>query len=114
MSMLLLLNHPFNVQMSEEALLNYLKRNIFNPVFSFVCVEEQKIVGFALTGRNGSNFYDIATAVLRDYRQKGIATTLMSKTFDKISKEKGQYILECLSINDKALSLYRNAGSKIN
>ena len=74
----------------------------------------KKIVGFALTGRNGSSFYDIATAVLKDYRQKGIATTLMSKAFDKISKEKGQYILECLSINDKALSLYQNAGFKIN
>ena len=107
-------DYPFNVQMSEEALLNYLKRNLFDPDFSFVCVEEQKIVGFALTGRNGSSFYDIATAVLKDYRRKGIATTLMSKTFDKISKEKGQYILECLSINDKALSLYQNAGFKIN
>ena len=74
----------------------------------------KKIVGFSLTGRNGSSFYDIATAVLKDYRQKGIATTLMSKAFDKISKEKGRYILECLSINDKALSLYQNAGSKIN
>ena len=27
-------DYPFNVQMSEEALLNYLKRNIFDPVFS--------------------------------------------------------------------------------
>ena len=35
-------DYPFNVQMSEEALLNYLMRNLFDPVFSFVCVKNQK------------------------------------------------------------------------
>ena len=36
-------DYPFNVQMSEEALLNYLKRNLFDPVFTLSVRKNKKL-----------------------------------------------------------------------
>lgn len=69
---------------SREGIAQYLRRN---PSTSFVAEEEGKIVGVLLAGHDGRRGFIHHTAVLPEYRNRGIARTLAKSALDALEKE---------------------------
>lgn len=69
---------------SREGIDKYLKRN---PTSSFVAEEDGKIVGVILSGHDGRRGYIHHTAVLPNYRSKGIAKKLVDSAMNALDKE---------------------------
>lgn len=69
---------------SREGIAKYLKRN---PTTSFVAEEDGKIVGVIMAGHDGRRGYIHHTAVLPDYRNRGIAKTLVNCAMNALEQE---------------------------
>lgn len=69
---------------SQEGIAKYLRRN---PSTSFVAQEDGKIVGVLLAGHDGRRGFIHHTAVLPEYRNRGIARTLAKSALDALEKE---------------------------
>ena len=69
---------------SREGIAKYLRRN---PSTSFVAQEDGKIVGVLLAGHDGRRGFIHHTAVLPEYRNRGIARTLAESALDALEKE---------------------------
>lgn len=88
-----------------------LARNGFVAKLSVGAFCEGQLVGFIFNGvrdyMNGKLAYDSGTAVLSKFRGQGIASRLLSHTFEVLTKAGiNGYILECIKTNTKALALY--------
>ncbi len=92
-----------------------LKRRGFNSDFSMGYFSEGKLVGFIFNGyreyRGRKTVYDLGTAVLPGYRNKGI-TSKVFKEVQKLLKEKEVevYVLEVIQSNAPAVELYKKNG----
>jgi len=64
-----------------ESVSFYLERN---PGMSFVCYDEEKLVGTILGGHDGRRGYIYHLAVDRNYRGKSIGKTLLNFTLEKL------------------------------
>jgi ribosomal protein S18 acetylase RimI-like enzyme len=64
-----------------ESLKFYLERN---PGMSFVCYEENKLIGTVLGGHDGRRGYIYHLAVNKNYRGKSIGKTLTNLSLEKI------------------------------
>lgn len=69
---------------SKEGVEKYLKRN---PTTSFVAEDNGKIIGVILSGHDGRRGYIHHTAVLPNYRNRGIATRLVENAMNALDKE---------------------------
>lgn len=69
---------------SKEGIDKYLKRN---PTTSFVAEDDGRIIGVILAGHDGRRGFINHTAVLPDYRKRGIAKKLVDNTMDALDKE---------------------------
>ncbi|WBW97306.1 GNAT family N-acetyltransferase [Oceanirhabdus sp. W0125-5] len=69
---------------SKEAIERYLERN---PSSSFVCYEENKLIGTILCGHDGRRGYIHHTCVLPEYRGRNIGKTLVEKALEELKKE---------------------------
>lgn len=79
---------------SKDGIARFLKRN---PTTNFVACDNGKIVGTILSGHDGRRGYIYHTAVLSDYRNRGIARKLVDSAIDALDKE---------SINKAALVVF--------
>lgn len=66
---------------TEQSLKFYLERN---PGISFVCYEDNKIIGAVLGGHDGRRGYIYHLAVDKNYRKKSIGKKLLELTLEKI------------------------------
>ena len=69
---------------SREGIDRYLKRN---PTSCFVAVDSGKIVGSIMSGHDGRRGFIYHTAVLPEYRNRGIARKLVEKAVNALEKE---------------------------
>lgn len=75
-----------DVDDSFEGISRYITRN---PDTSFVAINEEKFVGVILVGHDGRRGFIYHSAVLPEYRKKGIGRMLVNKALDVL---KGQGI----------------------
>lgn len=70
---------------TKDALRFYLDRN---PGMSFICCEDEKLIGTVLGGHDGRRGYIYHLAADKNYRGKSIGKTLINLSLEKI-KEAG-------------------------
>lgn len=103
---------------TESQLLAMFKRRGYTPEVSVCAISDKHIVSMTLNGLgsyNGmSTAYDASTGTVNEYRRKGLAKRLFQVVLP-ILKQKNvqQYILEVLSSNVAAKSLYLGMGFTI-
>jgi ribosomal protein S18 acetylase RimI-like enzyme len=66
---------------SRDSIAYYLNRN---PDLSFVCIDDEKIIGTVLCGHDGRRGYMYHVAVDPEYRGKSIAKKLVNCSLDKL------------------------------
>lgn len=69
---------------SAEGITQYLRRN---PTTSFAAVSEERIIGGILAGHDGRRGFIHHTAVLPEYRNQGIAKSLVEHAMAALEKE---------------------------
>ena len=69
---------------SYDGIGKYLKRN---PDTSFVAIEEGRIIGIILAGHDGRRGYIHHTAVLPEYRRKGIGKALLENAMKALEAQ---------------------------
>ena len=80
--------------------------------------DDDKLVGFIINGAGNWNdiptVYDCGTGIIKEYRQKGIATEIIKRLI-LLLQESGitQYLLEVIKTNEKAYQLYLKQGFEI-
>lgn len=108
----------YEVQLDKEQLQVMLKRRGFNANLSFAAFEGDDIVAFTFNGIGSFEgipmAYDTGTGTLKEYRGKGLATQIFEYSLPYLKEAGiGQYLLEVLQHNTKAVSVYRNLGFEI-
>ena len=69
---------------SREGIAQYLKRN---PNTSFVALCDGRVAGVIMAGHDGRRGYIYHTAVLMEYRKRGIATKLVDSVMNALKAE---------------------------
>lgn len=69
---------------SKEGIEKYLHRN---PTTCFIAIENEKIIGIIMSGHDGRRGYIYHTAVAIEYRNHGIATTLVEYALEALKDE---------------------------
>lgn len=86
----------------------FLKRN---PNTNFVAYKDGKIVGAILSGHDGRRGYIYHTVVLPEYREQGIASSLVEATVEALKKE--GITMVCLNVmetNDQGKKFWISKG----
>ncbi|WP_302281921.1 GNAT family N-acetyltransferase [Alistipes finegoldii] len=105
----------YEVQLNAEQLRAMLTRRGFDPALSFAAFDGVQIAAFTLNGIGNFNgvptAYDTGTGTLKEYRGTGLATEIFRHSMPHLRRAGvGQYLLEVLQHNTKAVSVYRNLG----
>lgn len=105
----------YEVQLNAEQLRAMLTRRGFDPVLSFAAFDGVQIAAFTLNGIGNFNgvptAYDTGTGTLKEYRGTGLATEIFRHSMPHLRRAGvGQYLLEVLQHNTRAVSVYRNLG----
>jgi ribosomal protein S18 acetylase RimI-like enzyme len=78
---------------------------------SVCAIEHDRIVAFTLNGIDGPHGYDSGTGVVPSHRRRGLARTMMERSFDLLRAHGGRdYVLEVIDSNPGAAALYRALG----
>ncbi|MCD9188338.1 MAG: GNAT family N-acetyltransferase [Pyrinomonadaceae bacterium] len=102
-------------QLTEKQLENHIAQNAVRLEESIGAFAGEKMIGVTLNGvgfwDGKETVYDAGTGVIPDFRKKG-AGKAMFDFMMPIFKEKGikQLLLEVISVNDKAVRLYKKLG----
>ncbi len=102
---------------TQEEFINMIRRRSFLAELSFGAFEDGKLVSFTLNGigafNNKKTAYDTATGTIAEFQGKGLATQIFEAAAP-VLKAAGceQYLLEVLTTNDKATSVYTKVGFK--
>lgn len=108
----------YEIQLNKEQLKTMFKRRGFNAGLSFAAFDAGRIVSFICNGMESfegvPTAYDVVTGTLKSHRGKGVATRIFEYAIPRL-KEQGtkRYLLEVLSHNSKAVSVYSNLGFEI-
>lgn len=105
----------YEVQLNAEQLRAMLTRRGFDPVLSFAAFDGVQIAAFTLNGIGNFNgvptAYDTGTGTLKEYRGTGLGTEIFRHSMPHLRRAGvGQYLLEVLQHNTRAVSVYRNLG----
>lgn len=106
------------MEMPLEAFETMLKRNGFSSEVSVGAFENGVLVGFILNGARNwegvKTIYDLGTAVVPDFRRKGVTSGLL-ELVKKLCIEKhiDRYQLEVIQDNESAVVLYKEQGFRI-
>lgn len=108
----------YEVSFEKEEVRSMLKRRGYDPRLSFAIFDNGKIVAFTLNGigmfKDLSTAYDTGTGTVKDYRGKGLAAEIFTRSIPFL-KDSGvmQYLLEVLQNNHKAIAVYQKLGFEI-
>lgn len=105
----------YEVQLNAEQLRAMLTRRGFDPALSFAAFDGVQIAAFTLNGIGNFNgvptAYDTGTGTLKEYRGTGLGTEIFRHSMPHLRRAGvGQYLLEVLQYNTRAVSVYRNLG----
>jgi ribosomal protein S18 acetylase RimI-like enzyme len=109
-------DYPF--QWTSDSLWRTIKRRRFSPELSFGAFHKQKLVSFTWNGIGAfagqRTAYDTGTGTAEAYRGKGLASRIFEYSIPHL-KAAGitQYVLEVLTGNAPALSVYTKQGFSI-
>lgn len=93
---------------SREGIQKFIERN---PATSFVAENDGKIVGMIMAGHDGRRGFIYHTAVLPDYRNRGIAGKLVDSAMAALDKEGiNKTALLTLKKNEAANTFWENRG----
>lgn len=73
-----------NIDDSKEGIIRFLKRN---PKTCFIAEENGTAAGTIIAGHDGRRGYIYHTAVLPEFRKRGIATELLARSVDALKKQ---------------------------
>ena len=112
-------DYQVSVDMPFKSFETMLKRNGFMPAVSVGAFADRTLVGFILNGvrdwDNEKTVYDLGTGVIPDFRRTGIMGELLNLVRTICIKNKiSVYQLEVIQDNEKALTLYKKQGFRIN
>lgn len=102
-------------QLTEKQLENHIAQNAVRLEESIGAFAKEKMIGVTLNGvgvwEGKETVYDAGTGVIPDFRKNGAGKAMFDYMMP-IFKEKGieQLLLEVISINDKAVRLYKKLG----
>lgn len=105
----------YDIRLNATQLRAMLKRRGFDPELSFAAFDGNAIAAFTLNGTGSFNglptAYDTGTGTRKEYRGRGLATEIFKYSIPHLrAKGIGQYLLEVLQHNEKAVSVYRKLG----
>lgn len=99
----------------EQFMTRMLRRKSYNPEISVGAFSNGQLVGFVFNGLRTLNgkltAYDCGTAMIPEYRSKGIGTKILKLTNEILLKKNvNQYLLEVIQENEPAVNLYLKEG----
>lgn len=105
----------YDTHFGKEQLRRMLKRRGYCPDLSFAAFDGERIAAFTLngTGMHGGipTAYDTGTGTLKAYWGTGLAKRIFRHSIPRLQAAGiGQYLLEVLQHNAKAISVYRSLG----
>ena len=105
----------YPVSWTKEAFIKMITRRGYVPALSFGAFDGQRLVSFTLncTGTyNGKQtIYDTSTGTIEEYRGKGLASKIFEASLPSLKAAGAeQYLLEVMTDNTKAISVYKNIG----
>jgi len=108
----------YEIQLNKVELERMLKRRGYVPELSFGAFDKDVLVSFTLNGIGNFNgtktAYDTGTGTIKAYRGQGLATQIFQYSVPFLKEAGvGQYLLEVLQHNEKAVSIYRKQGFKV-
>jgi ribosomal protein S18 acetylase RimI-like enzyme len=111
-------DYQIKLDMSFEKFIDMMKRRSVDFTISTGVFDKKKLIGFVLNGKREINnkliAYDSGTGLLQEYQGCKLSKTMLEENTE-ILKHNGidKYILEVLTINKKALNLYKEYGFHI-
>lgn len=108
-------DYQVDMQMSEQQFAQRLNRDGVQLEISAGAFDDERMIGFYLNAlgdwQGTRTAYDGGTGIVPDYRGRGVAQELFAFVVSRL-KERGvsQYLLEVLSLNERAVALYRKLG----
>ncbi|MCM1052006.1 MAG: GNAT family N-acetyltransferase [Paenibacillus sp.] len=108
----------YEIRFEKEEVRAMLKRRGFTPELSFAMFDNGDIVAFTLNGTGiysgVRTAYDTGTGTLKAYRGKGIAKEIFQHSIPYLKEAGiGQYLLEVIKGNEKAISVYSKLGFEV-
>lgn len=106
------------MQLDRKELESMLKRRGFVPELSFGAFHKGKLVSFTFNGigsyKGVKTAYDTGTGTLKEYRGRGLATSVFKHSIPFLKKAGiSSYLLEVLQYNTGAVSVYSKLGFEI-
>lgn len=108
-------DYQVSLQMTEEQFERRLKRDGVELELCAGAFDGEQMIGFYVNGRGlwrgKETAYDAGTGVIPSHRRRGVAEELFNFMAPRL-KERGitQYLLEVITSNERAVSLYRKLG----
>jgi ribosomal protein S18 acetylase RimI-like enzyme len=110
--------YEVKIDMPIEKLNEMLLTRDYNPFLSIGCFENNRLIGFILTGYrsidNTKCCYDVATGVIKEYQNRHVGSILIKELKRSIERNGiNQFQLEVLENNIAARKLYEKNGFSI-
>ena len=106
-------DYEVDMQMSREQFQQRITRDGVSLEMSAAAFDAHQMIGFCMNGvgtwRGRTTAYDAGTGVVREYRGRGIGKELFAFVTPRLNGVE-QYLLEVLTTNTPAASLYRKLG----
>jgi ribosomal protein S18 acetylase RimI-like enzyme len=106
-------DYEVDMQMSQEQFRQRIVRDGVRLSMSAAAFDAERMIGFCINGigswQGRNTAYDAGTGVVREYRGRGIGKELFAFVTPRL-KGIEQYLLEVLTSNTPAASLYRKLG----
>jgi ribosomal protein S18 acetylase RimI-like enzyme len=108
-------DYEVDMQMSREQLEQRLARDGVQLEISAGAFDDEKMIGFYMNAaglwQGKQTAYDAGTGVIPKYRGAGVAKELFAFVVERLKEVSiSQYLLEVLTSNTRAVSLYRKLG----
>ncbi len=105
------------IQLPFEKFQKITMRNGVDLKYSIGLYDGNDLVGFILNGvgtwNNNPTVYDSGTGIIKEYRGKKHSKKMFEVLKQKLENNFSQYLLEVITINAPALTLYRHQGFEI-
>jgi len=109
-------SRPF--ELNEERFKNHILLNAVDLERSVGCFRRDEIIGFSLNGfglwEGKETVYDAGTGVIPEERRRGVSDAMFDLMIPALKNDSAeQFLLEVITTNDPAVSLYKKLGFNI-
>jgi len=107
-------DYQADMRMSQQQFEQRLARDGVQMEITVGAFDDSRMIGFCMNARGvwqeRKTAYDSGTAMIPAYRGKGVAKELFAFMVPRLKETCDQYLLEVLTSNEPAVSLYRKLG----